>query len=159
MMTVVNLKSRLRIAVDEIDYVMPRLATEEDFKAALYDDATLKPVVAPVGKATIGFGCNVQAGWTYKFAYAVLKLGVLEVQDSLLLQPWYLALNAVRRSVMLDIGFNDGIHGLLEFRKMIAAIKVQDWVTAEQECHVTNAVLKNRYSLLSKLLLTGEIGP
>jgi hypothetical protein len=149
----------MNAVMDEVGLVMPRLATEEGFKAFLYDDANDKPVKAPIGFATIGFGCNVQAGWTYPFALAVLRLQVLEVQEKLLLQPWYLACNAVRRSALLDIGFNDGVDGLLGFHRMIAAILIGDWTTAQQECHVKNAVLKSRYDFLANLLLTGVIGP
>lgn len=147
------------IQVDELSLVMARLTTEEGYRQFMYDDATGKPVKAPVGNATIGFGCNVQGGWTSKFAWAVMKLQVLEIQDKLLLLPWYLACNAVRRSVILDIGFNDGYDGLMKFPRMIAAITKQDWRTAQMECKVKNDILQKRYTLLSNLLLTGWIGP
>lgn len=149
----------MTVTVDEISLVMARLTTEEGYKQFLYDDATDLPVKAPKGNATIGFGCNVQAGWTSKFAWSVMKLQVLEVQEQLLLLPWYLGLNAVRRSVILDIAFNDGYEGVLGFPRMIAAITAKNWQLAQTECHVKNAVLQKRYTLLSDLLLTGVIGP
>lgn len=146
-------------AVDEISLVMGRLTVEEGLKLYLYDDATGLAVKAPKGFATIGYGCNVQAGWTAKFAWAVMQLQVLEIQERLLLLPWYLALNAVRRSVLLDIGFNDGYDGLMGFHKMITALQIQNWRVAQMECHVKNAVLRKRYLALSNMLLTGEIAP
>lgn len=143
--------------MDEIELVLARLTTEEGFKSFLYDDLTGLPVKAPKGNATIGFGCNVQAGWTSKFAWAVMKVQVLELQDQLLLLPWYLALNYVRRSVILDIGFNDGYDGLMNFPNMIKALEAKNWRQAQIECHVKNAVLQKRYTLLSNLLLTGVV--
>lgn len=145
------------MSLDEVALVLARLTTEEGFKATLYDDKTGLPVKAPVGNATIGFGCNVQAGWTSTFAWNVMKLQVLDVQADLLLLPWYLACNSVRRSVLLDIAFNDGYDGLMNFPRMIAAITAKNWRQAQIECHVQNVVLQKRYTLLSNLLLTGVI--
>lgn len=147
------------MTVDEVSLVMARLTTEEGLKLYLYDDATGLAVKAPKGNASIGYGCNVQAGWTAKFAWAVMQLQVIEIQEKLLLLPWYLALNVVRRSVLLDIGFNDGYVGLMAFHRMIAAITKQDWRTAQLECKVKNAVLQKRYAGLSNMLLTGVIAP
>lgn len=142
---------------DEVAFALVRLMPEEKFISFLYDDANDLPVKAPVGFATIGYGCNVQAGWSQPFAAKVLRLQVEEVQQVLMQETWYVALNAARRSVMLDIGFNDGIHGLLGFHLMIAAIEISNWQEAAVQCHVKNPKLAGRYSVLAKILLTGVV--
>jgi hypothetical protein len=143
--------------IDEITLVLPRLQDEEGFKNFLYDDATGLRVKAPVGYATIGFGSNIQAGWSRTFALKVLRLQTGDVWETLSHFPWFLKCNAARRSVLLDIGFNDGVEGLIGFHKMIAAILADDWLTAKEECHVKNAVLLKRYLFNAEILLTGKI--
>lgn len=152
--------------MDEVGLVIARLTGEESFVPYLYDDATGKPVtdfrdahgIAINGNLSIGYGCNLKSGWSKDLAWHVMKTQVLEVQTQLLALTWYLACNTVRRSVLLDIGFNDGFPGLMGFPRMIQAIKNADWVTAQKECQVTNPALHKRYTLLSNLLLTGVIG-
>lgn len=144
--------------LDEIELVTARLILEEGFRDHLYDDATGLPVKAPTGNATIGFGENVQAGWTRDFALKVLRLRIQERIDALSPYPWYQKCNAARRSVFLDIAFNDGIDGFVKgFPKLERAVLADDWVTAKAECHVKNPELKKRYDVLGQILLTGRI--
>jgi len=144
--------------MDEIAYATTRLSLEEGFLSYLYDDANDHPVKAPVGNATIGFGCNVQAGWSRLFALKVLRLQVEEVAEALASYPWYQKCNAERRSVFIDIAFNDGIAGFVKgFPKLEAAVLAGDWVEAEAQCEVKNPKLKSRYDALGKILLTGTI--
>lgn len=145
-------------APDEIEICAQRLEGEERFLGFLYDDANDLPVKAPVGNATIGFGDNVQAGWSLWKARQVLRVDIQEVALTLNEQPWYISLNAARRSVMLDVGFNDGVGGLLSFHLMIAAIEAQNWAEASSQCHVANPRLASRYAALAKIILTGQIG-
>lgn len=141
----------------EILLLVPRLMKEESFLGYLYDDANDKPVKAPVGNATIGYGCNVQAGWTEPFAQQVLQLQVQEIADALGVYLWYQKCNSTRRMVLLDIAFNDGVAGLLHFPHMLSAIMADDWQTAADNCKVTNPELAGRYAALAQLLLTGNL--
>jgi hypothetical protein len=144
--------------VDEVEICAERLENEEKFMSGLYDDATDLPVKAASGNATIGFGCNVQAGWSLWLARGVLRLQIQEVQMPLANYTWYQGLNAARRSVMLDVGFNDGVGGLLQFHQMIDAIVAQNWPEAAAQCHVKNPKLAARYEALAQILLTGVVG-
>ena len=142
--------------MDEIQIAVARLAgTEEGFRSQLYDDATGKLVKAPVGNATIGIGENVQSGWDRDFAIEVLNLRVTRLATWLSQFEWYTKCNAVRRSVLLDIAFNDGPTGLLHFYKMIAAILADNWAEAKDQCMVKNPQLKGRYDHLGELMDTG----
>jgi lysozyme len=130
-----------------IDFALPRLQTEEGFRATKYSDTR--------GHTTIGYGFDVDAGISQYAAAALLNAQAAERHNTLLTYPWYSALDPVRQSVCLDIAFNDGLHGLLEFVHMLSALAKQDWVTAAAECKVTNPELAGRYAALAQLLLTG----
>ena len=131
-----------------IDSVLPRLRTEEGFRARAYRDTE--------GHLTIGYGLNIEAGITPRSAAALLQSQLEELHETLSGYAWYAGLDPARQGVCLDIAFNDGLHGLLSFHNMIAALGRQDWVTAQSECHVQNPELKERYDTLAKILLTGE---
>jgi lysozyme len=130
-----------------IDLVLPRLKTEEGFSATKYTDTR--------GHLTLGYGFDVDAGISAFAASALLGAQVAERHASLVAYPWYSNLDPVRQSVCLDIAFNSGLHGLLNFPHMIAALDQGDWSTAAAECKVSNAELATRYAALAQLLLTG----
>lgn len=130
-----------------IDSALPRLKTEEGFRMRVYRDTE--------GHQTIGYGWNIDAGITQRVAGALLQAQLEELQDILAAFLWYANLDPVRQGVCLDIAFNDGLHGLLAFPNMIAALSRKDWITAQSECHVQNPELQERYNVLAKILLTG----
>jgi len=131
------------------DLAIPRLKVEEGFRAFPYTDS--------VGKSTVGYGCNLQAGLTQHAAEALLVAQVDEMHSALSVYGWYENLDEARQSVCLDIAFNAGLHGLVAgFPNMIAAIERQDWARAAAECHVQNPQLAGRYEQLAKLLLGGS---
>jgi lysozyme len=133
--------------VNAVDLALPRLKTEEGFRATKYTDTR--------GHLTIGYGFDVDAGISQYAASALLTAQATERHESLAVYAWYAGLDPVRQSVCLDIAFNGGLHGLLEFPHMIAALAKGDWVTAAAECKVTNPELAGRYAALAQLLLTG----
>lgn len=127
-----------------VDLALPRLKTEEGFRAHPYKDTE--------GHLTVGYGCNLDVGITPYAGAALLLAQAQERHDRLMKYPWYAQLDPVRQSVCLDIDFNAG---LLSFPHMIAALSRQDWASAASECRVTNPELAGRYDALSKILLTG----
>lgn len=135
--------------MNAVDLVLPRLKTEEGFRATKYTDTQ--------GHLTIGYGFNVDAGISQFAAAALLSAQAQERHDELRAFPWYVALDPVRQSVCLDIAFNSGTHGLLNFPHMIAALSRQDWPSAAAECKVSNPELAGRYEKLAQLLLIGGV--
>ena len=92
----------------------------------------LKPYTDSVGKLTIGYGHNLDDnGITEAEADRMLANDAacadLDVSKAL---PWVQQLDHVRRGVMVELAFNMGIDGLLEFRNTLAAIQRSDWETA-----------------------------
>lgn len=126
-----------------------RLMTEEGFRGTAYRDT--------MGKLTIGYGCNIDAGWSRGLAGAVLSYQAQDVWQQLSTFWWWAALDDVRASVLVDLGFNDGVHALLNFPKMLAAIGAKDWVTAKAELLDSDAAreLPARYATLAEIFLTG----
>src|SRR6267142_1857097 len=96
-----------------VSVFLARKTREEGARTLPYDDATGKPVKAPVGNLSWGRGYNLmQCG----------SAGLFDVMDAFLvgaldhqLQPysWYTNSGDVRASVFLDIAYNGGIHDLL----------------------------------------------
>jgi lysozyme len=104
---------------------------------------------------TMGYGLNVSAGISQRAAAVLLQEQVAELDEQLTAFPWYAQLDPARQSVCLDIAYNTGLHGLLAFPAMIAALARKDWMSASIECHVVDPKLANRYAELASLLLNG----
>lgn len=132
-----------------VEMALPRLRTEEGFRATAYKDTR--------GYLTIGYGFNIDGGISQFAASALCQAQAGEIHQMLLRYPWYAGLDEPRQSVCLDIAFNGGLHGLLNFPGMIAALGRKDWPAAAAECHVTNPELAGRYTALAQILLTGTI--
>lgn len=131
------------------DLAAARLMVEEGFRATRYEDS--------VGKWTIGYGCNLDAGWSEGLAHCVLNYQLEDVRDALAKFWWFAGLDEPRASVLLDLGFNLGIVGLLHFPKMLAAIGAKDWPAAQAELLDSDAarLLPNRYHALARILGDG----
>lgn len=132
--------------METVALALPRLKTEEGFRAHPYKDTQ--------GHLTVGYGCNLDEGLSPFAGSALLVAQAQERHDRLMRLAWYAALDPVRQSVCLDVDFNAG---LLGFPHMIAALAKGDWAAAAVECKVTNPELAGRYAALGQLLLTGGV--
>jgi lysozyme len=136
--------------MSSVSVALPRLQTEEGFRATVYTDTT--------GHTTIGYGFNVDAGISKNAALALLAAQLAELDNALQHYLWYTNAGDVRGSVFLDVAFNEGLHGLLHFPSMIHYASVGDWVNAATQCAVKDPKLDaSRYAPLRALLLSGVI--
>lgn len=97
----------------------------------LHEGLKLKPYVDTVGKLTIGVGHNLtDKGLTRVQSIRLLEDDLQDTYNFLNSQcPWYSALDEVRQRAIVDMTFN--LMGkLLQFKTMIAAIKLKDWNAA-----------------------------
>lgn len=137
--------------VQAVAVAATRLKLEEGFKPYPYKDTK--------GHLTQGYGCNLAAGWSPGLARCVLDYQLNEVLLSVKAFWWFTDLDAARASVVLDVGFNDGVTSLLHFPKMLAAIGAKNWQAAHDELLDSDAAreLPSRYQPLARILLTGEL--
>jgi lysozyme len=135
--------------VSAVDLAVARLKIEEGYRGLVYKD--------PVGKLTIGYGCNLDAGITPYAASALLTAQVESIALRFSTIPWFMGLDEVRASVLIDLAFNLGVGGLSDFPKMLLALGKQDWTTAHAELLDSDAArqLPTRYGELAQILLTG----
>ena len=121
-----------------------------------YNDATGKTVTCqPGGNLSIGIGVNLETGLDDEEIRFLTshRLGLLEAQ--IVKYSWYGSLDDVRKSVILDIAFNQGLGGLLHYPHMISALAASNWVLAASECTVQDPRLQGRYTALASLLANG----
>ena len=98
-----------------------------------HEGLRLKPYRCTAGKLTIGIGRNLDdRGISQQEAYAMLERDVLDCEQAMLdeIPEVYNKLDEVRQSVLLNMCFNLGIKGLLEFKNTLAFIKAGDWERA-----------------------------
>jgi lysozyme len=94
----------------------------------------LKPYRCTAGKLTIGVGRNLDdVGISSAEADALLRNDVARVYADLDARiPWWRGLDEVRRRVLVNMGFNLGISGLLGFKNTLRAIETGDYLVAAQ---------------------------
>ena len=98
-----------------------------------HEGLKLKPYRCTAGKLTIGIGRNLDdRGISQKEAYAMLDRDIQDCEQRLLeeIPNIYNNLDEVRQSVLLNMCFNLGIKGLLEFKNTLAFIGAGDWERA-----------------------------
>ena len=98
-----------------------------------HEGLRLKPYRCTAGKLTIGIGRNLEdRGISQKEAYAMLERDILDFEQQLFneIPEVYNKLDEVRQSVLLNMCFNLGIKGLLEFKNTLAFIDAGDWERA-----------------------------
>jgi lysozyme len=120
-----------------------------------------KPYADTVGKLTIGWGRNLNAeGITVGEALILLGNDISRCDTALLRsQTWYQYLDDVRKSVMIELAFNLGVEGILEFHDLWAALAAHEWKQAHDALLDSKAAreLPARYATLANILFTGDL--
>lgn len=95
----------------------------------------LKPYRCPTGKLTIGVGRNLEdKGISQDEAIYLLRNDITEcVEDLRTIFHNFEEFSASRKRALINMRFNLGPSGFRGFKKMIAAIKANDWQTACKE--------------------------
>ncbi len=100
-----------------------------------HEGLRLKPYICPAGKLTIGYGRNLDDnGITEKEAEELLINDLLRAEDELFKShPWVESLPTKVQDALINMVFNLGISRFNRFRKMLAALKNNDFDTAAKE--------------------------
>ena len=126
----------------------------------LHEGLRLKPYQDTVGKLTIGVGRNLDdKGISQEEAFHLLENDLIEVEEQLLASlPWVRDLDEIRLRVLMDMGFNLGVGGLLKFKRTLRMIKQGDYAGAAGAMLESKWAKQvgNRAKRLSKMMATGE---
>ena len=91
----------------------------------------LKPYRDTVGKLTIGVGRNLDdRGITKEEALFLLNNDIQCIEKELASLQNFALLSKPRQRVIIEMAFNLGIEGLMEFKVMWKALQAMDWTGA-----------------------------
>lgn len=136
-----------------------RIVREEGDKQLPYDDVTAKPVVAPVGNLSWGWGFNLMQCGSEGLFYVMADYLVSQLDTHLSQEAWYASLGSepTRQSVFLDVAYNSGGDLRHGWPKMVGCATVRDWPGCAAQCKVARPDLdKSRYAPLRALILAGD---
>lgn len=111
------------------------LMRDEGFRLMVYDDATGEPVgpgSVVEGHPTIGYGRALDVhGITGQEAMGLLNDDIgADVAALTAALPWIVDLDEIRARVLLEMGFQMGIAGLLSFKNTLAAVQAGMYAAA-----------------------------
>jgi lysozyme len=94
----------------------------------------LKPYRCTAGKLTIGIGRNLDdKGITQAEAELLARNDIASVIAELDRRiPWWKTLDDVRQRVLVNMGFNLGVDGLMAFKNTLAAVQAGRYLDAAQ---------------------------
>ena len=100
-----------------------------------HEGIRLKVYRCPAGKLTIGIGRNLEdTGISQAESRFLLNNDILRCRTGLSkVLPYWHTLTNMRQRVLVDMCFNLGQDGLLEFKKMLTALKKGDFDLAADE--------------------------
>jgi lysozyme len=114
-----------------LERIVAALKREEGFRPFVYDDATGAPIVSGytvVGHPTLWYGLCVEVGRVpdlpISIAEDVLELVVARSQAALLLRlPWLDAQPEEVQRAVIEMAYQLGIGGVLQFARMLSALE------------------------------------
>ena len=126
----------------------------------LHEGERLKPYRCTAGKLTIGVGRNLEDRGISREESAMLLANDIadmerELQRAL---PWVARLDEVRARVLVDMAFNMGIVGLLNFKRTLATVEAGDYQQAATMMLDSKWAKQvgGRAERLSRMMLTGK---
>lgn len=140
-----------------------------------HEGLKLKPYICSRGYKTIGVGrCldtnpltaeernavgDYEKGITKNAALFLLRNDLNKIISELDKKiMWWLDLDSERKYALLDMGFQLGVNGLLQFKNMLSALKTKDYLTAYEECLKSNYAKQTpkRAKRIAHLIRTGR---
>ncbi len=126
----------------------------------IHEGLRLKPYRDTAGKLTIGVGRNLDdVGLREEEAMFLLLHDLEFVKEALDKRlPWWRGLAEPRRHVLLDMGFNLGVDGLLQFTGTLGHLRAGRYAEAAQQMLRSRwaGQVGRRAATLSRMMRTGE---
>lgn len=118
------------------------------------------PYRCTAGKLTIGIGFNLDDVGLYPEEITfIFKNRISLVRKRLEKElPWFDSLDEVRQAVLLDMGYNLGVDGLLAFKRTLGSVRRGDYSLAAVQMLESKWARQvgNRAKRLSTMMETGE---
>lgn len=132
--------------------LVKELLRDEGFSRYPYLDTTRHLAIA--------YGRNLEtSGVSQDEGIFLLKNDLRNVERGLLREvPAYRGLDSTRKRVMLNMGYNLGVQGLLKFKLMLEAVEAQDFHTAAQQMRKSlwATQVKGRAERLAMMMELGD---
>jgi lysozyme len=134
----------------------------EQLKRQLIDHEglKLKPYKCTSDKLTIGVGRNLEAkGISEDEALFMLDNDIVYFEEQLRCRlPSFRDITHTRQAVLVNMAFNLGVNGLLNFKKMLNALKNEDFTEASAQLLNSRYAVQvgNRAHELAEQLQSGE---
>jgi len=122
-----------------------------------HEGLRLLPYLDSVGKLTIGVGRNIDDnGISQGEAMLLLRNDITRTKEELL--SLGLKLNGARGAALVDMLFNLGLHNFLQFKNMIMALEMKDYIVAAEEMLDSKwaSQVGNRANELAEMVKTNE---
>jgi len=136
------------------DLLRSQLERHEGLRLKPYLDTATPP------RLTIGYGRNLDdAGITREEADYLLATDIERVERDLNMVDEYMDLDRIRQTVIANMTFNLGFHGLMQFKRMWAAIGRCDYEKAANEMldSTWRRQVGARAIELAEIMRTGEV--
>ena len=124
-----------------------------------HEGLRLHPYHDTVGKLTVGYGRNLDdVGITRDEADFMLDNDIEQVELQLETVDEYVGLDQVRQTVVANMAYNLGFHGLMQFSRMWKAIGRRDYDSAAREMLDSrwSKQVGNRAVELARIMRFGE---
>lgn len=125
-----------------------------------HEGERLKPYLCTSQKLTIGVGRNLDdRGITREESQYLLMNDINAVEDGLVVRlPWFNELDDVRKRVLIDMAFNLGVNGLLNFKNTLRYVSEGKYSQASRNMLLSLWAdqVGQRAKTLSRMMETGE---
>lgn len=117
--------------MDLIDNTVERLKLEEGYRKFIYQDS--------LGYSTVGYGLCIDSrvggsGVTKKEAEYLLRNRVQSLSSAIFRAvPWATMLDIGRQQILIEMAYQMGGRGLMEFKRFLAALKEGNFSLASDE--------------------------
>jgi lysozyme len=118
----------LQISSESKEKLINRIKQNEGFEPCIYTDSR--------GYKTVGFGRNLDTkGLTLEESIYLLNNDLKDCERNLLkyLKDIYSSVNDARKTVLIELCFNLGITGLMQFKKFLSCLSKKDYESARLE--------------------------
>lgn len=126
----------------------------------LHEGERLQPYRCTAGKLTIGVGRNLDDRGITRNESAMLLSNDIRLVETELIRalPWVARLDDVRQRVLLDMAFNLGVAGLLNFKRTLAEIEAGEYEKAASMMLDSKWAkqVSQRAERLSRMMVTGK---